>query len=184
METPDTTTKQESPRIETVGFIVETQLNHMKAKPLLIALMLFGAFPLLKAQTRLNDSATVAKTFIELVTICKTIDFTDPKMFELGTFYKAAPYIIYRGEDKKRSWKDFANYKTELEKTGVDNVCYKINNTVNQDSNYKILSYLTMKESEGIWYVLIISYVKKGVAKKSAFAFLKVNGRFGLGDID
>ncbi len=31
-------------------------------------------------------------------------------------FYKAAPYIIYRGSDKKRAWKDFANYSIGEEK--------------------------------------------------------------------
>lgn len=137
-----------------------------------------------KAQTINPDSAAIAKTLNELLTICRTVDFADPKVREMGTFYKAAPYIIYRGDDKSRSWKDFANYSNEAEKEGVDQVCLKINNSVNQDTAYKILAYRTKKESEGIWYALEISYVRKGVSKKATYAFLKVNGRFGLGDID
>lgn len=34
----------------------------------------------------------------------------------MGTFYKAARYIIYRGDDKNRNWKDFANYNKADEK--------------------------------------------------------------------
>ncbi len=34
----------------------------------------------------------------------------------LGMYYKAAPYIVYRGDDKQRSWKDFANYNNADEK--------------------------------------------------------------------
>lgn len=131
-----------------------------------------------------NDSAKVAKTFTELISICKNVDFTDPKSFELGYFYKAAPYVVYRGEDKKRAWKDVANYSNPDEKKGVDYICEKVNQTVNQDNNYKILKYHTETESEGTWYVLIVSYIRKGVAKESAFAFLKINGQFLLGDID
>jgi hypothetical protein len=130
------------------------------------------------------DSAKVATTLQALFHICKTIDFTDPQINELGTFYKAAPYIIYRGEDKKRAWKDFANYKQPSEKEGVDNICFRINGSVNQDSLYKITRYFTQKETEGTWHILLISWQKKGIPKETAFAFLKINNRFGLGDID
>ena len=99
-------------------------------------------------------------------------------------FYKAAPYIIYRGDDKKRAWKDFANYKDAQEQLRVDEVCIKINRGLNQDSSYVIEKYFTETESEGTWHILMISYTRKGVPKKTAYAFLKVKGRFGLGDID
>jgi hypothetical protein len=135
-------------------------------------------------QTSAADSAAVAKTLTDLLYICKHVDFSDPETINQGTFYKAAPYIIYRGDDKARSWKDFANYANPEEKTGVDNVCFKINGSVNQDSAYTILKYSTETESEGTWHVLVVSYMKRGVMKKSAFAFLKIGNRYGLGDID
>jgi hypothetical protein len=138
----------------------------------------------LKAQSTSSDSIDVASTLKELLSICKNVDFGDPKVFALGTFYKAAPYIIYRGEDKARSWKDFANYKVADEKKGVDEVCFRINGSVNQDSTYKIVQYQTETESEGKWYILHVSYNRKGVQKHTAFAFLKIGNRFGLGDID
>lgn len=137
-----------------------------------------------KAQNNNADSTAVVTTLKTLLTICKTVDFTDAKTRELGTFYKAAPYIIYRGDNKARAWKDFANYNNEEEKKGVDAVCFRINESVNRDSSFTIEKYFTEKESEGTWHVLTVNYTKKGVAKKAAFAFLKIGKRFGLGDID
>lgn len=131
-----------------------------------------------------KDSTEVAQTLKEIVLLCKTVDFSDPKVSELGTFYKVAPYIVYRGEDKNRSWKVAADYTKEEEKKGVDEVCYKINNGINQDSNFVIKGFRTESESEGVWYVLTVSYIRKGKPKTSQFAFLKIQNKFLLGDID
>lgn len=131
-----------------------------------------------------KDSTEVAQALKEIVLLCKTVDFSDPKVSELGTFYKVAPYIVYRGDDKKRSWKVAADYTKEEEKKGVDEVCYKINNGINQDSNFVIEGFRTESESEGVWYVLSVSYIRKGKPKTSEFAFLKIKNRFLLGDID
>jgi hypothetical protein len=156
----------------------------MMTKHLRLFISSFILLTFAKAQNNNADSTAVATTLKTLLTICKTVDFTDPKTSELGMFYKAAPYIIYRGDDKARSWKDFANYNNPVEKEGVDAVCIRINESVNRDSSFTIEKYVTKKESEGTWYVLMIKYTKKGVAKKAAFAFLKIGKRFGLGDID
>ena len=109
-------------------------------------LLLFLASPCLNAQTNAGDSLQVAKTLKALLAICRSVDFADLKTAELGTFYKAAPYIVFRGDDQKRKWKDFANYKNAEEKKGVDEVCFRINANVNQDSSYKIIRYFTEKD--------------------------------------
>ncbi len=126
----------------------------------------------------------VAKTLHELLLICRSVDFADPKVAALGYFYKAAPYIIYRGDDKNRNWKDFADYSRSAEKMQVDAVCERINRTANQDSAYTITKYITETESEGTWHVLLVTYKKKGVEKTTAYAFLKIGKKFALGDID
>lgn len=154
----------------------------MQLKHSILLLFLLCSTCLIKATD--SDSSKVTKVFTELISICKNVDFADPKSFELGYFYKAAPYVVYRGEDKNRKWKDIANYSNPNEKTGVDAICERINQSVNQDSNYKILQYSTETESEGTWYILMVSFIRKGVEKKAAFAFLKINNRFVLGDID
>ena len=157
----------------------------MKHKLVFIALFVFVFSKSSKAQTPKVDSLLLAKTLHELLTICRTVDFADPKVTKLGTFYKAAPYIIYRGDDKKRAWKVFADYTKADEKKGVDEVCERINRTANQDSSgYKITKYFTEKESEGTWHILMVTYKKKNVEKTTAFAFLKIGKKFGLGDID
>lgn len=136
------------------------------------------------AQNKKTDSLVVATTLKSLFYISRNIDFADPKTKDSGLFYKAAPYIIFHGNDKKRAWKDFARYGNPVEKKGVDAICTKINETVNRDTAYKIIKYFTQKESEGTWHVLMITYQKKGVEKHAAYAFLKIGRRYGLGDID
>lgn len=134
-------------------------------------------------KTRKADSTAVAQTLKTLAGIAKDVDFGDPKTQEIGLFYKAAPYVIYRGKDDKRKWKSFCNYQLEEDKKGVDDVCERINQTINQ-SGYTILRYFTEKESEGVWHGLEVEYTRKGKQRKAIFAFLKVGKRFGLGDID
>ena len=157
----------------------------MKLKYLLLPVLIFSLTITAKAQTNKTDSTQLAKTLHELLLICRSVNFADPKVTKLGTFYNAAPYIVYRGDDKKRAWKVIADYTNEYEKKGVDDICERINRTANQDSSgYKIIKYFTEKESEGTWHVLMVSYKKKGVEKTAAYAFLKIGNKFVLGDID
>ena len=157
----------------------------MKLKYLQLLMIAFLAGFTSNAQANKTDSARVAKTLHELLRICRTVSFADPNVTKLGTFYKAAPYIVYRGEDKSRAWKVMSDYTNAYEKKGVDDVCERINRTANLDSSgYKIIHYRTEKESEGTWHVLMVSYKKKGIEKSVAFAFLKIGNKFGLGDID
>jgi len=153
-------------------------------KVYLVALALFLMSPMTSLAQASKDSLAVVKTMKELLAICKAVDFRDPKTSSLGLFYKAAPYIVYRGNDEKRKWKEFCKYENAEDKKGVDETCTNINETVNRDSTYKIVRYSTKKESEGLWYILFVSYKKKNVERHAIYAFLKINGRFGLGDID
>jgi hypothetical protein len=157
----------------------------MKLKYYLLFFIVIVLSTGLKAQSNKADSIQVAKALHELLLICRSVDLADPKVKTLGTFYKAAPYIVYRGEDKTRAWKVMSDYSKEYDKKGVDDICERINRTANQDSlGYKIIHYRSEKESEGTWHVLMVSYKKKGVEKSAEFAFLKIGNRFALGDID
>lgn len=153
-------------------------------KNILVIFILCVCIKFSHAQNYISDSVKTVETFQKILVLCKNVDFTDPQVQSKGTFYKVAPYIIYRGEDKKRAWKDFANYNDSLEKIGVDNVCYRINGSINQASSYTIEKYETENESEGNWHVLQITYIRKGVQKKASFGFLKIGNQLGLGDID
>ena len=156
----------------------------MKSKKIILLLNAIFLFSFANAQYKKADSTSIAKIVKSLLAICKNVDFADTNTTKLGTFYKAAQHIIYQGNDEKRKWKSFANYRDAEDKKGVDQVCTRINESVNRDSSYTIVKYFTEKESEGIWHILMVSYKKKGIEKKSAFAFLKIGNRFGLGDID
>lgn len=157
----------------------------MKLKQLILLYLVLLFYTDSNAQTSKTDSVQVAQTLHELLRICRSVNFADPKVTQLGTFYQAAPYIVYRGDDKKRAWKTMSDYTNAYEKKGVDDACERINRTANQDSTgYKIIKYMTEKESEGTWHVLVVSYKKRGEIKTAAFAFLRIGNRFGLGDID
>jgi hypothetical protein len=157
----------------------------MKSTCLLLLISTLTTGSVANAQVNKTDSALVAKTFHDLLRICRTVDFADPNSTKLGTFYKAAPYIVYRGDDKNRAWKTMADYTKEYDKKGVDDICERINRTANRDSaGYKIVKYITKKESEGTWHVLLVMYKVKGVEKTAVYAFLKIGNKFGLGDID
>jgi hypothetical protein len=156
----------------------------MITKRLILFIASFVLLTFVKAQNKQADSTAVAATFKTLLDLSKNVDFADPKTTSMGALYKAADYVVYRGDDKARAWKAFANYKNAEEKKAVDEVCTKINQTVNQDANYRITKYAIEKESEGTWYILYVSYKKDGANKNALFAFLKIGNRFGLGDID
>jgi hypothetical protein len=150
-----------------------------------LLLLALTAFSSAAQKNRTADSTGAAQTLEALANICKNVDFTDPKVQQLGTFYKAAPYIIYRGQNTQRKWKTFCNYQLKEDKQGVDHICERINRTINQPGGYTIFKYDTDTESEGTWHVLEVNFTnQRGEAKTAVFAFLKIGKRMGLGDID
>jgi Tfp pilus assembly protein PilX len=156
----------------------------MTSKALILFIASFVLLTFVKAQNKKADSTAIVAVFKSILAACKENNPADPQIKTLGRFYKAAAYIVYRGADKKRAWKDFVNYSNADEKTETDAIGKRVNRTAGQDDNYMITKYVTEKESEGTWHVLIVSYKAGGEDKKAAFAFLKIGTRYGLGDID
>jgi hypothetical protein len=154
-------------------------MNNMNAKSLILFTASFVLLSFVKAQNKTADSLAVVKTLRSLLVAAKN-ENPNPNV----RFLKAAPFIVYRGDDKAHAWRTFVNYKNAMDRKAVDETCMEINETVNKDPNYKITKYSTEKESEGIWHLLSISYLKNGATKNVNFAFLKIGNRFGLGDID
>jgi hypothetical protein len=130
------------------------------------------------------DAQVVKQTLEELFKICQDIDWKDPKVTELGPFYKADRYVVYRGPDRERRWKDFANYSDPEERKNVDGVCVRINETINRSGNYEFGKFIIEKESEGTWHVWEVFYTEGDKKKRVYFAFLKIGDRYGIGDID
>ncbi|HYG51991.1 MAG TPA: hypothetical protein VD905_13865 [Flavobacteriales bacterium] len=130
-----------------------------------------------------TDSAKAVKSLTEFLGLCKKISREKPEK-NSGYFKKAAAFVIYRGSDTKRKWKDFTNPKNKREMSEVESICYRVHTSVCKDPGYKITRYKTEEESEGVWHLVYVDYTSDGVIKTAVFAFLKVNNRFGIGDID
>ena len=156
----------------------------MTSKRWILFIASFVLLTFVEAQNKKADSTAIATVFKSILAACKQNNPADPQIKIQGRFYKAASYIVYRGNDKKRAWKDFVNYNNPDEKTETDGICKRVNRTAGRDDNYHIIKFLTEKESEGTWHVLIVSYTVDGEDKKAAFAFLRIGNRYGLGDID
>ena len=139
--------------------------------------------PLSYSQT-ISAEDSVKSTLKTLLNICKSVDFSDPMTTDVGPFYKAAKYIVYTGNDKSRRWKDSCNYNVEAERRMVNEACYRINETVNRSREFEFGKFITETESEGTWYAIEVIYEKNGKEKHNMFAFLRIYGKFLLGDID
>jgi hypothetical protein len=130
-----------------------------------------------KAQNKNTDSADAEIVLKTLLKICKKDSVSIAKV-------NIAPYIVYKGADEKRSWKSTCNYNKEEDKIRVDEMYTRLKKSTSLDSNYTIIHYLTEKESEGVWHVLVTELKKDGELQHVAYAFLKLGTRFYLGDIE
>ena len=109
-------------------------------------------------------------------------------MFELveaGKSNELAEYIVYRGDDKNRKWKDHCRYNVEEEKHQVQNLHQRIVSRY-LPYKYEFLKFFSQKESEGEWLIWEMKFETEDNErpKKVYFAFLKVGDRYLLGDID
>ncbi len=155
----------------------------MLKKTSIILGLIIGCLYSANAQTA-KDSTECVNTLKEILYLCKHVDFSDTNTIKLGTFYKVSPYIVYRGNDKNRAWKVEADYLLEEDKKGVDGVCLKLNRTINRDTSFTVLEYRTQTESEGTWHAIRVSYHDKEKLKTLVVAFLRIDGKLLLGDLD
>ena len=132
---------------------------------LIISLLPFTSF----SQSK---SGKVRTRLIELFDLCKNDKYPD-----------AASYIVYSGDDKSRSWKDVYDYNNEMEAKDVDMVCRRIKSILETGSDYEFIKFQTETETEGEWCIWELKF-STGEQKKIYFAFLKIKGKYCLGDID
>jgi hypothetical protein len=112
--------------------------------------------------------AAVRARFTELVAAQKA-----------GDPAKLAAFVVFKGRDESRKWKDVCNYTGEEDKVRVDSFVRQLNE-VFVDGAPVPESFSTEKESEGEWLLL---HCKAG-EKKVTFAFLKLKDTLAVGDID
>lgn len=100
-----------------------------------------------------------------------------------NNYKTAAKYIVYRGDDTSRAWKDVYNYYNEEEKKNVIDICKRIKNFLVTGGDYELTDFTEEKESEGTWYTWLVEF-QKGDKRKVSFSFLKIGKKYALGDID
>ncbi len=139
----------------------------MKSKFLLPVIIL-----LLCSITSFAQGDKVGDRLHKLFILC----FTD-------NFKVASKYIVYRGSDTSRIWKDVYNYENEEERKSVVDICIRIKNYLLEGGDYELTEFSEDEESEGIWYTWLVEFVK-GKHRKVRFSFLKIGKKYALGDID
>jgi hypothetical protein len=118
------------------------------------------------------QSEAVGERLQKLFVLC----FTD-------NYKTAAKYIVYRGDDTSRAWKDVYNFSNEEEKKAVIDECTKIKHFLETGGDYELTDFTEKEESEGTWYTWQVEF-QKGDKKKVYFSFLKIGKKYALGDID
>ncbi len=140
-------------------------------------LLIFSLLSMVNAVSQTKEAqaegAAVKKDLMKLFKSCKA-----------GRYAEAAGHIVYRGPDAKRKWMDIYDYSQPTERTEVEGVCGNIKELVKESDAYEFSRFFEEPESEGRWLVWEMKF-KKG-AKQGAvlFAFLKIKGRYAVGDID
>ena len=119
-----------------------------------------------------SQSEKVGDRLHKLFILCFTDDYKD-----------ASKYIVYRGSDTSRIWKDVYNFENEDEKKSVIDVCKRIKSYLEEGGDYELSEFTEEKESEGMWYTWLVEF-KKGSNRKVYFSFLKIGKKYALGDID
>jgi hypothetical protein len=88
---------------------------------------------------------------------------------------------VYHGTDNKRNWKDCLNPDNPEELKAAKQLLNKMKNALNDCSYREFDTYHKEKESEGEWHIYTYAC---GADKKVHLAFLKIKGKYALGDVD
>ncbi|HKR01185.1 MAG TPA: hypothetical protein VJT09_10955, partial [Pyrinomonadaceae bacterium] len=119
------------------------------------------------------DSETVETRLDELFELCRRGDASG-----------AATYFVYRGPDKSREWKDTYRAGVPAERAAVGEMCLRIKGYLDKSLDYTSGEVRVKRESEGEWHVVEVTFRQEEESQKITFAFLRVKGRFAIGDID
>ena len=126
-----------------------------------------------KSEIPPNDSTLTVIALNHLLETCWKLASTE-------NFAAADELIVYRGEDRERKWKVVCNYEMEEEKKLVDQACRRVIGRLEKGNSFRITEYISERESEGVWHVLKVEHQEK----QTYFAFLKIDGKMALGDMD
>jgi hypothetical protein len=120
-----------------------------------------------------SKEVLVRERLAELFDFCRARDYV-----------QAASYLVYHGAQKRRDWKDTYNYNNREEQPAVEEMCNRIHEMLHGSDGQEYGDVKIERESEGEWVALEVTFRKSGERKKLTFAFLKIKGKYCLGDVD
>ena len=99
---------------------------------------------------------------------------------KMGDYSGAEGLVLYTGSDRARKYKAFASADGE-ERQMLNRACFDVSKLMDGGNSYTITGFEEEPESEGTWYALSVSFPS---GRSAQMAFLEVDGKMGLGDID
>lgn len=142
----------------------------------LFALLLLPLLLLATASTDGNDAAkarAVKKQLQALFAACRAENHA-----------RAAKYIVYRGPYKDREWKESYDYSDGEEKERVRYICEGIGAHLALDANPQFVKFTQQREGNQEWGAWEVVFEGESQRERVLFAFIKVKGKYLLGDID
>lgn len=141
----------------------------------LVLLQTLAVAPLHGSVTGMNKTKAelAKKRLAELFQLCRQHDHE-----------RLASYLVYRGEKEKRKWKDTYKYDGTDDNKQVEWRCDNIRKLLLGYDSYEFGDVEIDRESEGEWVALQVIFRKGEERRETRFAFLKIRGRYCLGDMD
>lgn len=143
----------------------------MHAKLYILILLCCGALGAMEK----ND---VIEAVTRLKTNCGTPDYTRAPL----VYAEAAKFIAYTGRDRARKYKSPADYTQTEDQRIVHSFCERINTRIGMIDAWGEM--LTQHKRGQNWYAIEGQHTYRNRIKKVIFAFVEIEGKLYLGDID
>ena len=142
----------------------------INSKYIAVILMMFSVSIFAKQKKFETDVKNMATN---ILSFCKT-----------NNFAKAAEFIAYHGNDKKRDNKDHYNYTVREEKLKVNRICRKIKSLELLSSSFEFEKIEIVKVKSVKHYSMKIKFKSGNQTIGIKFLFVNVKGKYLLSDID
>ena len=142
----------------------------INSKYIAVVLMMFSVSIFAKQKKIETDVKDMAAN---ILSFCKT-----------NNFAKAAEFIAYHGNDKKRDNTDHYNYTVREEKLKVNRICRKIKSLQLLSSSFEFEKVEIVKVKSVKHYSMKIKFKSGKQTIGIKFLFVNVKGKYLLSDID
>lgn len=120
----------------------------------------------------------VIEAVTRLKTACGTPDYNKKPLI----YAEAATFIAYTGSDRTRKFKSPADYAREEDQRIVHSVCERINTRIAAIDAWGDMQ--TQRKRDQNWFAIEGQHMFRNRIRKVTFAFVEIQGKLYLGDID